>query len=101
MDLDAQGFVDGLKGCFADLEDPRNEKSCAHRLFDVVAIAVLSVACGADDWCDRATFARVRLDWLKGLERRKTSSILWASHQRPQERRRCDPPPRWSPSSST
>jgi hypothetical protein len=65
MDLDAQGFVDGLKGCFADLKDPRNEKSCAHRLFDIVAIAVLSVACGADDWCDMATFAHVKLDWLK------------------------------------
>ena len=65
MDFDAQGFVDGLKGCFAGLKDPRNEKSCEHLLFDIVAIAVLSVACGADDWCDMATFARVRLDWLK------------------------------------
>jgi len=65
MDLDAQGFVDGLNGCFADLKDPRNENSCAHRLFDIVAIAVLSVACGADDWCDMATFAHVKLDWLK------------------------------------
>src|SRR3954453_3481839 len=65
MDLDAQGFVEGLKGCFADLKDPRNEKSCEHLLFDIVGIAVLSVACGADDWCDMATFARVRLDWLK------------------------------------
>jgi hypothetical protein len=65
MDLDAQGLVDGLKGCFADLNGPRNEKSCDHRLFDIVAIAVLSVACGADDRCERATFARVRLDWLE------------------------------------
>jgi predicted transposase YbfD/YdcC len=65
MDLDAQGFVNGLKGCFADLKDPRNENSCAHLLFDIVAIAVLSVACGADDWCDMATFAHVKLDWLK------------------------------------
>src|SRR3954470_23922515 len=65
MDLDAQGFVDGLKGCFADLNDPRNQKSRAHSLFDIVAIAVSSVACGADDWCDMATFARVRLDRLK------------------------------------
>jgi hypothetical protein len=65
MDLDAQGFVDGLKGCFADLKDPRNENSCAHLLFDIVAIAILSVACGADDWCDMATFAQVKLDWLK------------------------------------
>src|SRR3954468_24042567 len=65
MDIEAQGFVEGLKGCFADLKDPRNEKSCEHLLFDIVAIAVLSVACGADDWCDMATFAHVKLGWLK------------------------------------
>jgi hypothetical protein len=55
MDVDAQGFMDGLNGCFADLKDPRNENSCDHLLLDIVAIAVLSVACGADDWCDMAT----------------------------------------------
>ena len=65
MDVDTQGFVDGLKACFADLKDPRNENSCDHLLFDIVAIAVLSVACGADDWCDMATFAQVKLEWLK------------------------------------
>jgi len=65
MDDDAQGFVDGLKGCFADLKDPRNENSCDHLLFDIVAIAVLSVACGADDWCDMATFAAVKIEWLR------------------------------------
>jgi DDE_Tnp_1-associated len=65
MDVDAQGFMDGLNGCFADLKDPRNENSCDHLLLDIVAIAVLSVACGADDWCDMATFADVKLEWLK------------------------------------
>lgn len=65
MDGDAQGFVDGLKECFADLKDPRQEKSCDHLLFDILAVSVLSVACGADDWCDMATFAKVKLDWLK------------------------------------
>lgn len=65
MDGDAQGFVEGLKDCFADLKDPRNEKSCDHLLFDILAISVLSVACGADDWCDMASFAHVKLDWLK------------------------------------
>ena len=65
VDADAQGFVDGLKEYFADLKDPRNEDSCEHSLFDIVAIAVLSVACGADDWCGMATFARVKLEWLK------------------------------------
>ena len=65
MDGDARGFVDGLKECFADHKDPRNENSCDHLLFDILGIAVLAVACGADDWCGMATFARVKLDWLK------------------------------------
>jgi hypothetical protein len=65
MNIDARGFVDGLREYFADLKDPRNEKSCDHLLFDIVAIAVLSVACGADDWCDMATFADLKLEWLK------------------------------------
>jgi hypothetical protein len=65
MDTEARGFVDGLRSCFADLKDPRHEKSCDHLLFEILAIAVLSVACGADDWCDMATFAELKLDWLK------------------------------------
>ncbi len=65
MDGEAAGFVAGLRECFAGLEDPRVEKSCDHRLFDILAIAVLSVACGADDWCNMATFASIRLEWLR------------------------------------
>src|SRR6185503_12814583 len=65
MDGDAQGFVQGLQACFGTLEDPRNERSCDHLLFDILAISVLAVACGADDWCDLATFAKVKLEWLK------------------------------------
>ena len=65
MDGEAQGFVEGLRACFAGLEDPRNRNSCDHLLFDILAISVLAVACGADDWCDMATFAKFRLAWLK------------------------------------
>jgi predicted transposase YbfD/YdcC len=65
MDGVAKGFVDGVWKCFSDLEDPRNPKSCDHLLNDVVAIAILAVACGADNWCDLATFAKLRLEWLK------------------------------------
>ena len=65
MDGAAQGFVDGVKKCFADLEDPRCQKSCEHLLFDIVAIALLAVAGGSDNWCDMATFAQRKLEWLK------------------------------------
>jgi predicted transposase YbfD/YdcC len=67
MDVDAQGFVDGLKACSVDLKDPRDENSCEHLLFDIVAIAVPSVACGADDRCDMAMSAGVKLERLKAF----------------------------------
>jgi len=62
---DAQGFVAGLTECFDDLSDPRNPKSCDFRLLDLVAISILAVACGADDWCGMATFAQIKFEWLK------------------------------------
>ena len=65
MDGDADGFRDGLKACFADLRDPRIAKSCDHLLIDILSMAVLAVACGADEWTGMETFARLRYDWLK------------------------------------
>jgi predicted transposase YbfD/YdcC len=65
MDDAARGYVDGLHVCFDDLPDPRIEKSCAHLLFDIIAIAVLAVMCGADSWTDLEIFAKLRLEWLR------------------------------------
>ena len=65
MDDSARRFVDGLHGCFDDLPDPRNEKACQHLLFEMIAIAVLAVICGADSWTDLEVFAKLRLEWLK------------------------------------
>jgi predicted transposase YbfD/YdcC len=59
------GSTIGLRESFVEFQDPRNANSCHHLLFDLLAIAVLSVACGADDWCGMAGFAKVKLDWLK------------------------------------
>ena len=36
-----------------------------HLLFDIVAIAVLAVMCGADSWTDLEIFAKLRLEWLE------------------------------------
>ena len=65
MDGESREFVAGLKHHFADLEDPRIAASCDHVLMDIVAITVLAVICGADDWTDLETFGRLRHDWLK------------------------------------
>jgi predicted transposase YbfD/YdcC len=65
MDGAAQEFVEGLKRHFAELEEPRIAASCHHLLLDIVAITILAVLCGADDWTDLETFGRLRHDWLK------------------------------------
>ena len=64
MDGEARDFVEGLKHHFRDLKDPRIAASCDHLLLDILAITVLAVICGADDWTDLETFGRLRRDWL-------------------------------------
>ena len=65
MDGAACGFVEGLKSRFADLKDPRVAASCDHLLIDILAITILAVASGADDWTDLEVFGRMRQAWLK------------------------------------
>lgn len=50
---------------FATLRDPRVRGRCAHRLLDLVCIAICAVIAGADDWTMVAAFARQRADWLR------------------------------------
>ena len=64
MEGEAAGFVAGVRKCFEGLRDPRVQASCDHLLFDIVSIAVLAVACGADAWTDREVFGKKRREWL-------------------------------------
>ncbi len=65
MEGTAKGFLLTLETCFVDLKDPRVQASCDHLLMDILAIVILAVACGADDWTDLETFGRLRHEWLK------------------------------------
>jgi predicted transposase YbfD/YdcC len=65
MDGESREFVEGLQHHFAELKDPRIAASCDHLLIDIIAITILAVICGADDWTDLETFGRLRYDWLK------------------------------------
>jgi predicted transposase YbfD/YdcC len=65
MDDAARAFVEGLTRCFDGLEDPRVIGRCDHRLLDIVAITILAVLCGAEDWPDVELFGETRQDWLK------------------------------------
>ena len=64
MEAEATGFVDGLRECFEDLRDPRVQGRCDHLLIDILAIALLAVLCGAEDWPDLEEFGRRRQAWL-------------------------------------
>jgi len=67
MEADAEAFVAGLKTCFAELRDPRVQGRCDHLLIDILAIALLAVLCGADDWPEVEEFGKRRLAWLRGF----------------------------------
>jgi predicted transposase YbfD/YdcC len=50
---------------FADLQDPRIERTRLHGLLDIVGIAICAVLCGAEGWEDIATYGSAKYDWLK------------------------------------
>ncbi len=54
----------GLRDHFADLPDPRVERTKRHRLLDVVTIAVCAVVCGADTWVAVAQFGQHKRAFL-------------------------------------
>ena len=50
---------------FADLPDPRAERTKKHRLADILAITLCAVVCGADSFEGIERFGEARQDWLK------------------------------------
>jgi predicted transposase YbfD/YdcC len=50
---------------FADLPDPRIDRTRLHNLMDIVVIAVCAVISGAEGWEDIAKYGVAKYDWLK------------------------------------
>jgi predicted transposase YbfD/YdcC len=50
---------------FADLPDPRVNRTRKHRLDDILAIALCAVLCGADSFEEVERFGRAREAWLR------------------------------------
>ncbi len=50
---------------FAQMTDPRVERSQRHKLIDIITIAICAVICGADTWVDIASYGRAKIEWLK------------------------------------
>ena len=49
---------------FETLTDPRVERTRAHKLLDMIAIALCAVICGADGWVDVENFGKAKNTWL-------------------------------------
>jgi predicted transposase YbfD/YdcC len=50
---------------FANLTDPRVERTRRHKLIDIVAVAICAVISGAKSWEDIARFGRGKKTWLE------------------------------------
>jgi predicted transposase YbfD/YdcC len=53
-----------LETLFAQVEDPRMERTKLHRLRDIIIIAICGVICGADGWVGIEAFGKAKEDWL-------------------------------------
>ena len=50
---------------FGSLPDPRVERTRAHRLTDLLTIALCAILCGANDWVAVETFGHAKEPWLR------------------------------------
>lgn len=50
---------------FAQITDPRVERSQRHKLIDIITIAICAVICGADTWVDIESYGQAKFEWLK------------------------------------
>ena len=52
---------------FANLKDPRIERSKEHLLKDIRSIAILAVLSGADGWIGIEAYGNAKYEWLKSF----------------------------------
>lgn len=56
-----------IVACFADLTDPRVERTKRHDLFEIIVIALCASISGADDWVEVEEFGRCKETWFKSF----------------------------------
>ncbi len=56
-----------LETIFAQVEDPRIERTKLHRLRDIIIIAICGVICGADGWVGIEEFGKAKEAWFTEL----------------------------------
>ena len=53
-----------LESLFAQVEDPRMERSKLHRLRDIIILAICGVICGAEGWVEIEEFGKAKEAWF-------------------------------------
>lgn len=56
-----------LETIFAQVEDPRVERTKAHYLRDIIIIAICGVICGAEGWVEIEEFGKAKEAWFTEL----------------------------------
>ena len=64
MDVDAPR---GLLRFFAELEDPRMDRTKLHSLGDILFITLCAVLAGADSWTEVEVYGNTKVDWLRTI----------------------------------
>lgn len=54
-----------LEQYFGEIADPRVERTRAHQLLDIIAIALFAVLAGADSWVAIETYGNAKQAWLE------------------------------------
>src|SRR5258708_9605719 len=56
-----------LESLFAQVEDPRMERTKRHRLRDIIILAICGVICGAEGWVEIEEFGKAKEAWFTEL----------------------------------
>ncbi len=62
-----QKAVRDLETIFAQVEDPRVERTKRHRLGDIIILAICGVICGAEGWVEIEEFGKAKEAWFTEL----------------------------------
>jgi hypothetical protein len=57
--------LEALEEHFSKVKDPRKDRTKAHKLIDIIAIAICAVICGAEGWTDMESFGKSKEVWLR------------------------------------
>jgi predicted transposase YbfD/YdcC len=57
--------LEAIEEHFGRVVDPRKDRTKAHKLIDIMAIAICAVICGAEGWVDIEQFGKSKQAWLE------------------------------------